>query len=85
MTFEALNQNSLRKVRLRALPVWNVLVCCWIPVFFCQPVIDDVNLVRSSSKTHEEVIRLDITMQETLRVKVLDSINLPEETALHTS
>mmetsp|Transcript_49756 Transcript_49756/g.158932 ORF Transcript_49756/g.158932 Transcript_49756/m.158932 type:complete len:260 (-) Transcript_49756:839-1618(-) len=55
------------------LPVRDVLVRLRVAVLLRQPEIDDVHLVRPLPQPHKEVIRLDVAVNEALRVHVLDS------------
>lgn len=45
----------------------------WVTVFLCQSEIDDIDLVTTLTNTHQEVIRLDITMDERLGVNILNA------------
>jgi hypothetical protein len=55
------------------LSVWDVEVCLRITVLLGQTEIDHVDLVATLANAHEEVVRLDITVDERLGVDVLDA------------
>ena len=44
-----------------------------IAILLSQAEINNIHLIRSSAKAHKEIVRLDITMQETLWVYILDA------------
>ena len=47
----------------------------WVTIFLGQTEIDDVNLVATLADAHEEVVWLDVTVDERLRVDVLNTGN----------
>ena len=55
------------------LSVRNVEVSLGITVLLGQTKVDDVDLVSALANAHEEVVRLDITVDEGLGVDVLDA------------
>ena len=55
------------------LSVWDVEVSLWVTVLLGETEIDHVDLVAALANTHEEVVGLDITVNEALRVDVFDS------------
>ena len=55
------------------LTVWNVEVRLRVTVFLCQSKVDDVDLISTLPNPHQEIVRLDITMDEGLGVDVLDA------------
>jgi hypothetical protein len=55
------------------LPIRDVEVGLGVTVFLGQSEIDDIDLVAALADAHEEVIRLDITVDEGLGVDVLDA------------
>jgi len=55
------------------LTVWDVEVSLWVTVLLGQTEIDNIDLVATLADTHEEVVRLDITVDEGLGVDVLDA------------
>jgi len=55
------------------LPIRDVEVGLGVTVFLGQTEIDDIDLVAALADAHEEVIRLDITVDEGLGVDVLDA------------
>lgn len=55
------------------LTVWDVEVSLWVSVLLGQTEINYIDLVATLTNTHEEVVRLDITMNEGLGVNVLDA------------
>ena len=46
------------------LTVWNMEMGFGVTVLLGQTEIDDIDLVASLSDTHEEVVRLDVTVDE---------------------
>jgi hypothetical protein len=52
------------------------LMCPRIPELLGQAEVDGVHKVALLPQAHEEVVRLDITMDEVLAVDELDSANL---------
>mmetsp|Transcript_16937 Transcript_16937/g.33938 ORF Transcript_16937/g.33938 Transcript_16937/m.33938 type:complete len:319 (+) Transcript_16937:608-1564(+) len=59
--------------QILVLPVRNMLVCLGIAILLCKPKIDDIDLVCFLAETHQKVVRLDITMNEALRVHEFDT------------
>lgn len=57
------------------LTVWDVEVSLWVSVLLGQTEVDNINLVTTLTNTHEEIIRLDITMNEGFGMNVLDAGN----------
>jgi hypothetical protein len=55
------------------LSVWDVEMGLGVTVLLGQTEIDNVDLVTTLSDAHEEVVRLDITVDEGLGVDVLDT------------
>ena len=55
------------------LAVWDVEVSLGVAVLLGQTEIDNIDLVATLADTHEEVVRLDITVDEGLGVDVLDA------------
>lgn len=55
------------------LSVRNVEVCLGITVLLGQTEIDHVDLIATLTNAHEEVVRLDVTVDEGLGVDVLDA------------
>jgi hypothetical protein len=55
------------------LSVWDVEVGLGIAVLLCQTEINDVDLVAALANAHEEVVRLDVTVDERLGVDVLNA------------
>lgn len=45
----------------------------WVTVFLGQAEINDIDLVATLADSHEEVVRLDVTVDERLSVNVLDA------------
>lgn len=66
------------------LPVGNVLVGASVSVFLGQAEVDDVHQVALLAQTHEEVIGLHVSVDEVLRVDVLDTADL-KHTHTHTN
>ena len=46
------------------LTIWNMEMGLRVTVLLGQTEIDDIDLVASLSDTHEEVVRLDVTVDE---------------------
>lgn len=55
------------------LTVWDMEVSLRVAILLGQTEINDIDLVTTLADAHEEVIRLDITVDEGLRMDVLDS------------
>jgi hypothetical protein len=55
------------------LPIRDVEMGLGVTVFLGQTEIDDIDLVAALADAHEEVIRLDVTVNEGLGVDVLDT------------
>lgn len=55
------------------LTVWNVEVRLRVTVFLCQSEVDDVDLIPTLPNPHQEVVRLDITMDKRFGVDILDA------------
>src|SRR6266536_2784682 len=55
------------------LPIRNVEVSLWVTVLLCQTEINDIDLVTALANAHEEVIRLNITVDEGLGMDVLNA------------
>ena len=55
------------------LTIWNMEVGLRVTVFLGQSKINHVDLVPALSDTHEEIVRLNITMDERLGMNVLDT------------
>lgn len=55
------------------LSVWDVEVRLWVTVLLGQTEINDIDLVTTLSNAHQEVVRLDITVDEGLGVDVLNA------------
>jgi hypothetical protein len=61
--------------QVSVLSVWDVEMGLGVMVLLGQARIDNVDLVATLSNTHEEVVRLDITVNEGLGMDVLDTGN----------
>lgn len=68
-----------RPCEVLVLSVGDVLVCAGIPVLLGQPKVNDVDQVSFLPQPHEEVIWLHISVDEVLRVNVLNTTNLEAE------
>lgn len=55
------------------LAVGNVKVRLWVAVLFGEAKIDDIDLIATFADAHEEVVRLDITVDEGLCMDVFDT------------
>jgi hypothetical protein len=55
------------------LPIRDVEMGLGVTVFLGQTKIDDIDLVATLANAHEEVVRLDITVDERLGVNILDA------------
>ena len=62
-----------RASQVLVLPVRNVEVGLGVTVLLGQTKVDDIDLVATLADAHEEVVRLDVTMDEGLGVNVLDA------------
>ena len=58
------------------LPVRNVEVRLGVAVLLGETEIDDVDLVSALADAHEEVVRLDVTVDEVTRVHVFNAGDL---------
>lgn len=67
---------ACRASQVLVLPVGDVLVCAGIAVLFGQAKVNDVHQVTLLAKPHKEVVRLNISMDEILRVDVLNATDL---------
>ena len=63
--------SSTRQVLVLA--VWNVEVGLRITVLLREAKVDDVDLVTTLTNAHQEVVRLDVTVNEGLGVDVLNA------------
>ena len=57
------------------LTIWDVEVSLRVAVFFGQSKVDDIDLISTLSNSHQEVVRLDITMDERFGMDVLNTGN----------
>ena len=57
------------------LTIWYVEVSLRVAVFLCQSKVDDIDLISTLSNSHQEVIRLDITVDERFGMDVLNTGN----------
>ena len=55
------------------LTVWNVEMRLRVTIFLCQSKVDDIDLISTLPNSHQEIVRLDVTMDERLGVDVLDT------------
>ena len=55
------------------LTVWDMEVRLWVTVLLGQTEINDIDLITTLANAHEEVVRLDVTVDEGLGVDVLDA------------
>ena len=55
------------------LPVRNVKVSLGVTVLFGQTEVDDIDLIATLANSHQEVVRLDITMDKRLSMDVFDT------------
>ena len=55
------------------LTVWNMEVSLRVPIFLGQSEINHVDLVSTLSNAHEEIVRLNITVDEGLGMNVLNT------------
>lgn len=63
--------SSTRQVLV--LTVRNVEVSLWVTVLLGQTEINDIDLVATLANAHQEVVRLDITVDEGFGVDVLNA------------
>ena len=54
----------------------DVLMCAGITILLGQAKVNDVHQIAFLPQTHEEIVRLDITMNEVLGMDIFDSTNL---------
>ena len=66
------------------LSVGNVEVGLRVPVLLGETKIDDIDLVAALADSHQEVVRLDVTVDEVTGVDVLDARDLSDESASGT-
>lgn len=71
MSVDGCIASSSRQVLV--LTVGNVEVGLRVAVFLCQSKVDDIDLISTLPYPHQEVVRLDITMNEGFGVNVLDT------------
>ncbi len=71
MGVDACITSSTRQVLV--LTVWDMEVGLRVTVFFGQPKINHVDLVPALSNTHEEIVRLNITVDERLGMNILNT------------
>jgi hypothetical protein len=57
-------------------PVWYMLLCLKILVFFSKAIINDIHLVCSAPKTHQKVVWFNIAVKKTPRMHILNSTYL---------
>ncbi len=55
------------------LAVWDVKVGLWVTIFLGQSEVNDVDLVPTLADAHQEIVRLDITVDERFGMDVLDT------------
>ena len=55
------------------LTIWYVEVGLRVAVLFCQSKVDDIDLISTLSDSHQEVVRLDITVDEGFGMDVLNT------------
>lgn len=56
--------------------IGDVLMCASVPVFLGQTKVYHIHKVAFFAKSHEKVIRFDISMNEVLRVDVFNAADL---------
>lgn len=57
------------------LTIWYVEVGLRVAVLFRQSKVDDIDLISTLSNSHQEVVRLDITVDERFGMDVLNTGN----------
>jgi hypothetical protein len=62
-----------RASQVLVLPIGDVEVGLGVTILLGQTEVDDIDLVAALANAHEEVVGLDITVDERLRVDVLDA------------
>ena len=62
-----------RPSEILVLPVWDVQVSLRVAVFFGKTEIDDIDLVATLANAHEEVVRLDVSVDKVAGVNILDT------------
>lgn len=71
MSIDGCITSSSRQVLV--LTVRNVEMGLRVAVFLCQSEVDDIDLISTLAYPHQEVVRLDITMNEGFGMDVLDT------------
>ncbi len=61
-----------RSRQILVLTVRNVEVRFWVTVFLGETKIDDIDLISTLPDAHQEIIRLDVTVNEGLCVNVFN-------------
>lgn len=64
-----------RSRQVLVLTVWDVKMRLGVTILLGQPKVDDVDLISTLSDAHQEIVRLDVTMNERLGMDVLDAGN----------
>jgi hypothetical protein len=59
--------------QILVLPIRDMEVGLWVTVLLGQTEINDIDLVTTLANSHEEVVRLDVTVDEGLGVDVLNA------------
>lgn len=71
MSVDGCITSSSRQVLV--LTVRNVEMGLRVAVFLCQSKVDDIDLISTLAYPHQEVVRLDITMNEGFGMNVLNT------------
>lgn len=56
--------------------VRDVEVCLWVSELLGKPEVNDIDLIATLTDSHQEVVRLDVTVDEVAGVDVLDARDL---------
>lgn len=70
---------SRRACQVLVLSVRYMLMRLGVAVLLCQAEVDHVHQVTLLAKTHQEIIGLNVTMNEVLRVYVFDAAYLRQK------
>lgn len=65
------------------LAIGNMLMCTGIPVLLGQAEINNVDQIAFLAKTHQKVVWFDVSVNEILRVDVLNATDLEGQKQAH--
>ena len=64
------------RLAVSVVPVGNVLVCPDVPELLSQPEVDGVDEVALLAQAHEEVVRLDVSVDKVLTLNEFNAADL---------